>query len=293
MLYSEFDIDLGTYGCHFYRFGEDAQKPAVLLIHGAIENGRIFFSKSGKGYAPWLASQGFDVFVVDLPGKGKSVPKISSAFEHSQTTCIARDLPAIVEEVKRRNQSGVLHIGTHSLGGTLMAAALARTDISVQSMVYFGCRRRITVWSLRRLLMVDLIWNVAGTLAVKLNGYLPATAMRIGSDNESRDFFLQTNKWVYQTAWIDPEDGFDYGHELGQQSIPPTLYLTGIKDHVLGNPIDVALLKSEMKPDDSELIILGKNNGNLVDYNHINILTHPLAPEDHFPMTANWFHRYN
>lgn len=141
--------------------------------------------------------------------------------------------------------------------------------------------------------MVDLIWTTIGTLAAKLVGYLPAVAMRMGSDNEPRVFFLQTNKWVYQKKWIDPEDGFDYGRELEQRSIPPTLYLTGINDHVLGNPIDVALLKSEMKPIDSELIILSKSSGNLVDYNHINILTHPLAIEDHFPVTVDWFRRYN
>lgn len=293
MQYAEFNINIGPYGCHFYRFGQDASKPAVLLIHGAIGNGRIFYSQSGKGYAPWLANQGFDVFVIDLPGKGKSKPKISAAFEQSQTAFVDRDIPAIVEEVQRRNVSGILHIGAHSFGGVWMAAALARKSIAVQSMVFFGCKRRISIFSLRRLLMVDVIWTVVGTTAAKIVGYLPAKAMRMGSDNEPRDFFLQTNKWVYQKQWIDPEDGLNYVHELGQRSIPPTLFLTGIKDHVLGNPIDVAHLKSEMNPTDSELIILGKNNGNLADYNHVNILTNPLAHEDHFPVTADWFRRYS
>jgi hypothetical protein len=30
---------------------DGATKPAVLFLHGAMENGKIFFSKSGKGLA--------------------------------------------------------------------------------------------------------------------------------------------------------------------------------------------------------------------------------------------------
>ncbi len=40
---------------HVKRFYVDANAPALLLIPGSIENGHIFYSKSGKGFAPWMA----------------------------------------------------------------------------------------------------------------------------------------------------------------------------------------------------------------------------------------------
>lgn len=37
------------------RFRGAESGPPVLMLHGAIENGRIFYSESGKGLAPYLA----------------------------------------------------------------------------------------------------------------------------------------------------------------------------------------------------------------------------------------------
>jgi len=51
--------------------------PAVLLLHGAIGNGRIFASKRGdKGLAIFLARHGYRTFVADLRGRGQSVPNL-------------------------------------------------------------------------------------------------------------------------------------------------------------------------------------------------------------------------
>ena len=59
------------------RFYNQLNAPPALMIHGSVENGRIFYSNSGKGFAPFLASKGFDVFVPDLRGRGNSIPAIS------------------------------------------------------------------------------------------------------------------------------------------------------------------------------------------------------------------------
>jgi len=45
------------------------QKQSVLLLHGAVENGFIFYGKgqrTSKGLAPFLARNGFNVFVADF-----------------------------------------------------------------------------------------------------------------------------------------------------------------------------------------------------------------------------------
>ena len=38
-----------------------AQAPAVLMVHGMMSNGRVFYSQGGKGLAPWLARQGYEI----------------------------------------------------------------------------------------------------------------------------------------------------------------------------------------------------------------------------------------
>jgi len=65
---------------HLKRFFNDKMGQPVVMLHGSIENGKIFYSSSGKGLAPFLADQGYDVFVPDFRGKGKSTPPIVKPF---------------------------------------------------------------------------------------------------------------------------------------------------------------------------------------------------------------------
>ncbi len=58
------------------------------MLHGAVENGKIFYSDSGRGLAPFLARRGFDVYVGDLRGRGESRPHISRSSRYGQTEAI-------------------------------------------------------------------------------------------------------------------------------------------------------------------------------------------------------------
>jgi len=64
------------------RFYANANGAPVLMIHGSVENGKIFYSSSGKGFAPYLAKKGYDVFVVDLRGRGQSKPLVNKYSEY-------------------------------------------------------------------------------------------------------------------------------------------------------------------------------------------------------------------
>jgi len=45
----------------------DKDGPPVFMLHGAVENGKICYSDSGRaGLGPYLARHGYDVYVGDL-----------------------------------------------------------------------------------------------------------------------------------------------------------------------------------------------------------------------------------
>ncbi|MFD2245515.1 alpha/beta fold hydrolase [Pontibacter ruber] len=279
---------------HLKRFSRDGKGAPVLLVHGSIENGRIFYSKSEKGFAPYLARHGYDVFVADLRGRGKSTPRITRRSTFGLTHTLREDFPAIIDKIKELKGDVPQYWGAHSWGGVLMLAYLARqvVPVKVQAMFFFGSKRRISIRSLKKFLMVDVVWNWLSKAVVSVAGSLPAKAMRIGSDSETKLTHRQTHEWVVQRRWLDWEDKFDYAAALQRTQLPPTLYLTGIADDVLGHPVDVEKLMLETGCDRSEFRVLSKASGNLHNYGHIDILTHPDATHDHFPAILRWLEKH-
>jgi len=70
--------------------------------------------------------------------------------------------------------------------------------------------------------------------------------------------------------------------------MPPSLFVAGAKDPVLGHPIDMRRFMAECGVDERSFRLLGQSSGDRHDYDHINMLTHPDAPEDHFPGLVAW-----
>jgi predicted alpha/beta hydrolase len=258
-------------------------------LHGAIENGRIFYSESGKGFAPWLATQGFDVYVANLRGRGGSTPPISGESRWGQTEAITEDIPSLCRMLADRKPGQKQHWIAHSWGGVLMLSTLARFPElleHVQTIVLFGTKRSVRVWNPQRLLRIDLIWHLAGSLAVRKYGYLPARRLGWGSDDESALSHAESRAWVKPSPWIDPRDSFDYGSAIRKLKLPPILSITGANDRSLGHPDDALRFIEEIG---SGLFrVIGKKQGNLHDYDHISLLTHPDAREDHFRMVLGW-----
>jgi pimeloyl-ACP methyl ester carboxylesterase len=278
---------------HVRRFCTDDQHPALLLIHGSIENGKIFYSSSGKGFAPWMAQNGYDVYVVDLRGRGQSTPPINRNSTWGQAEALADEYPAIFAWLMAQKGSPRIYIGTHSWAGVNVLAYLARTTmpLEIPAMVFFGAKRHISVRPFPYyFFMIKLGWNLLARRSVRKWGYLDAVKYRMGSDNITTRDWLETDAWVVsRDAWVHWQDGFDYRTAFAQMALPPTLYIAGIKDRVLGHPKDVALLAAETGAHQpKKLVVLSRANGNNHDYGHIDMLTHPDAPADHFPLALDW-----
>lgn len=294
MKYESYDINFNQGTSKVHRFCTIKGGSPIFLIHGYFEDGRIFFTKKGKGFAPYLAENGFDVFVCDLLGKGESLPKIERGFAHSQFEIITRDIPTYIAFVREKTGIEKIHLGAHSWGGVLAIAYLSRTqDPNIKSMIAFSTKRRIAIKGWRKLIGVNLMWDKYGTYLTKKHGYLPAKKMKMGTENEPAAYYADANIWVKGKKWISPEDGYNYQQELANVKLPPILYITGRGDKLLGHPDDVKRLLNETgKHQVNKLQIVGKNNGFKHDYDHINILTHKDAPKDHFPFVLDYLKQF-
>lgn len=263
----------------------------VLMIHGMVEDGRIFYHRSGKGLGCYLAQQGYDVYIADLRGMGKSTPKINKRSQHGQTETIRDDLPALIRFVLQHSDQPRLHLIAHSWGGVYVHSALLRSPgliPSVISSVYFGSKRSVRANTLDRYFRIELVWNRLSQLLTRRNGYLPAVRYKLGSDNESRKTHQQCVDWVISDHWVDGDDGFDYGAAAEYTRLPNTLYYAGQRDYSLGHRYDVKRFIAESGPHKSEYRLLSQDTGHALDYDHINMLTAPECVDDHFPQLAHW-----
>ncbi|TAL36772.1 MAG: alpha/beta fold hydrolase [Spirochaetes bacterium] len=283
----------GTDTLHLRRMRAREGGRPVLMFHGGVENGRIFYSDSGRGFAPFLAHNGYDVFVADARGHGGSVPPAGRASLYGQHEMILDDIPAFSRAIRTiRGDAPQLWVA-HSYGGALAASAIARDPYcraSAAALVYLGSRRRIAVRNPARFIQIDFFWRFLARGVCAACGYLPMKDLHLflGDDNETRMFYRDSVEWLVSKTWRDTVDGFDYGEAIRGITLPPALYVASEGDRCLGNPADVRRFMRECGDLKGALMVLGKKHGSLRDYSHIEMLTHRDAVLDHFPRILAW-----
>ena len=276
---------------HMMRIYSNPAGAPVLMMHGAVENGSIFYNEKGKGLGPYLAQHGFDVYAADLRGRGGSYPPVKRGSPYGQTESITEDIPAFMNKIIGLRGMIPQHWVCHSWGGVLATAHLMRfpENISrVKSLVYFGAKRKVSVVNTHRVLFIDIVWRHLFTLLGKIYGYVPARKFGVGIDNESLKSHSGCVFWVEEKSWIDPGDGFDYGEAALHVTLPPALYFAAVNDMSLGHRSDVTDFIKESGKHPYEYILLSRENGNLHDYDHVSMITHRDAPSDHFTEVLRW-----
>ena len=262
----------------------------VFMIHGAIENGKIFYSLKGKGLACFLASQGFDVYVADLRGRGQTQPIIAPFDEYGQTETICHDLPLFLNKIKSLNPNPV-HIMAHSWGGVLASSMFIRMPEllnNVRSQVFFGTKRRVKAFNMEVLFKIKFMWRTLGPRLTKKHGLLKAKKLGFGSDDETIKSHQQGMVWTKSANWVDSDDGFDYQKASEHITWPPTWFIAATNDKALGHPADVQRFMKEAGYKQANYSLLSRKNGNARDYNHITMLTDSACIDDHFTHLVIW-----
>jgi len=294
--YQSLFVPQGDHQLHLMHIHQAShQGTPVLMIHGMVEDGRIFYHRSGKGLGSYLARHGYNVYIADLRGIGQSTPTIHRHSAHGQTETIRDDIPALMQFVLQHSGQPQLHLAAHSWGGVYLNAALLRAPQlipNVLSSVYFGSKRTVRARNLDRYFRINLVWNRFAKQLTRRQGYLPAVRYKLGSDNETRKTHQQCVDWVRQEHWIDSDDGFDYGQAAKNTCLPDTLYYAALRDFSLGHRFDVKRFAKESGPHRYQYRLLSRQQGNRLDYDHINMLTAPQCVDDHFPEVLQWLQQH-
>ncbi|WP_101756589.1 alpha/beta fold hydrolase [Oceanicoccus sp. KOV_DT_Chl] len=263
----------------------------VFMLHSTLQDGTTFFSDDGNGLACYLARQGYDVFVADLRGKGRSWPLVGATSDYGYHHAITEDIPALIEKVvSKRGKTPQIWIG-HGWGSVLMCSFYARygdRHAPVARMAHFAARRQLTNSNSSKRLLMNFMWRKLGRLLLALNGYLPARFLRMGVTNESRANYQEYLQWSDSADWLDASDGFSYGEAIKQQQLPPSFYFAAKGDRAYGDPNDVRQFIQELGPHDGRFMVLSRAGGNLRDYNHLDMLRHKDCEQDHFPLLLDW-----
>tara|TARA_R110000796_G_scaffold74194_14_gene166705 strand:+ start:3010 stop:3915 length:906 start_codon:yes stop_codon:yes gene_type:complete len=276
-------------------FGSDNTGAVLLLVHGALEDGRVFHPRTDQGLAGTLVAAGHTVYVVDLRGHGASQPALADATEGmTQSALISQDLPAVLAFIRARHAERPLFCVGHGWGGVWMVSALIRHPEllpAISGLLHFGVRRRQQHGSGLTRLASRWVWQRLLPLLGKINGVIPGRALAIGTADESTAIYAANLAWM-RGEWRDLEDGFDYASAIDKLDWPPALYLAGESDRQQGHIGDVRDFAREMGPHDAQIVLLEKGQGCSRRYSHNDLLTHPQAEVDHFPLVLGWLEQH-
>lgn len=267
--------------------------PPVFLVAGFGQDSSLFLPNSTQaGLAPFLATAGYDVFVAELRGKGRSWPLVTRHADWGLHALITEDIPAHLNTLAKLRPGAPQMWGGQGLGSLLLLAAYARMDIlpaPVFSMVHFAAGRCCQLTSLDKTLRY-MTWQWGCDTAAALFGCVNAAGVGHQVHADSRRVYQQWRGWQQSIDWLDPEDGFDYRQVLQRKPLPPSLYFS-LRDRGLwGSVEDTRLLIEELGPHDVRLVGVGKAYGNRRNYNAETLLTHKDAVSDHFEAIEAWLY---
>ena len=291
------EVETG-YSCAVHQMYQNPDGIPVVMVHGAIENSGIFFSRNGKGFGPYLARKGFNVFAIDLRGRGSSKPKISSGFKDNMDGCINNDLNKIYSFISKKVDSKHTWIAVgHSWGGVLLMSHYARhaEKFPIKKMIFFGVKRSVKMNSFIKISRFIVGFVLVGGFLGLIYGFVPfKSIMKFGTENEPLKYYYDMVRWIFSKKWIG-RDGFDYAKAFKKQTVPKILSITGSSDNYLGEKGDCENFIKEGLGflSKATIIHLSRKNGNTINYGHNDMLSDRRAINDHFPMVLDWINKHD
>jgi pimeloyl-ACP methyl ester carboxylesterase len=297
-----------------YRAARKNGADPVLLVHGIASNRYNLDLTEDLSLARFLAQSGYDVWLVELRGRGLSMrPRLFSGvrYDWSFDEYAERDLPAAAATVIAATGAQRLHLVGFSTGALAAYAWLSdpHRALEVASLVSIGgptsfkrsgralsgrvirsirwMRHR---WMMRVLAPISGYWHPSPLQIIhnpeNTDGKIQRRAMVNMIANFSRNELLQYSDWILNDVFRSIDQRRDYRSELGRIQTP-TLFLAGPRD-VLAPPDAVKVTFESIGATDKQFFICSRAQGLRVNYGHFDLVMGREAPTEIFPMVLRW-----
>lgn len=289
-----YNVLVGDAQLQLKRCFRNSEGVPILMVSGFLETSEVFMPKNAEsGLAPFLASQGYDVYLLELRGKGDSWPSIGRRSNWGLHEVICEDIPAHLGMIEKLRPGVPQFWLGHGLGSLILTAAYARSEplpARLLGIVHIsaGRLRQLDTWQKT---LRYRAWLVAFSLQRFTRGFV-SIPFKDPIRRETRQAFSTYLKWLNAPEWEDPEDGFNYGHALQNKTLPPSLYFANHQRHLWGNVQDCRRWLEELGKHDARLVTVSKNGGNDRNYSHTSVLRNPCACTDHFLQLQAWLQEH-
>lgn len=306
-----------------YHYPARSKFHPVLLVHGLGTNRfDVDFPNPHYSLAKHLHARGFDTWIVELRGAGRSRKKgwVSNALTALRTDWtfddyVFKDLPAVVRHIQKKTRHKKLHWVGHSLGGTLVYAAIETLGDGVcASGTTLGAAVSASskIGLIKFLLKVDPLVKRMPCVPMKAlaqagvpfarwlspledNFFYAAdnvdlevleTGLKTAVENVSSALFLQLHDWYRTNHFRNLDHSFSYRDHL--KSIrAPFLVCAGSVDGLTAYP-DVHLAFREMGSQEKRFRVFSRESGCRTEYGHMDLVLGKNAPREVFPVIAQW-----
>lgn len=248
---------------HVRHFGDGTRNTTVIVLHDLFVDGSLYF-RDGDALASRLAHDGYDVWVPDLRGKGRSWPALTRetarTFDYGFHAAVTEDLATVIGLLREQAPDKPVYLVGHGTGGLLWLSFLARWPMvreMVRGLVLLGSATMrepagfagALRWQLRDGLFAD--WRA-----------LQRGLIEDGAGGAESVRFYRELRRMLQRGWIDPQDGLDHAAQLAALPFwPPTLVVAAERDAPWSGPHSARALQALLPPHDGRLYLFPAKSG--------------------------------
>jgi predicted alpha/beta hydrolase len=193
----------------------------AVLAHAMFARRTTFTRPADGSLAELFARSGYRTIAFDFRGHGDSAPNARAGGSWSYDDLVRADLPAVAGCARARWSHLPLVVVGHSLGGNVALAAQGVGVLGADALVLVatnmwtrGHEPSLRKWIAKRAIM-ETIDRVC-----RRRGYLPARALRIGSDDEPARYLAALTRCVRHGRWTSDDGEDDYAALTSRIRIP-------------------------------------------------------------------------
>lgn len=300
------------------------RRSPVLLVHGLASNrNNMDFPNEKYSLAKYLWKEGWDSWVIELRGTGKSTKPRGLKWlikSWNMDHHILYDLPAAIRLIQEETSHPQVHWLGHSLGGMLVSPFVRIHSPSAIRSVTAACAPMVTgnghshlswiyffdpiFWILpyapyrviANLLHLGSKWihgQAEKGFFVRENMELQTlrTAISAGLEDLSSSAFRQFFQWMADKKFKSPDSGIIFHTNYKKMNFP-FLILTGSHDPYTPTP-EIQYFFDKIRSKKKKWIVFGKEFGHAANYGHLDLILGRHAPREVYPIISNWLEENN